>query len=419
MQTYINSSNSASEVKKSDLFVFFSNLIINKYSILLFLLFFCGLLSGHLTIPKSQEQYDEARGSDLDAISRYVASAMDSFEYVKEQGGEVTNEAERIKLYGEIKRRAEMVIQQYSTEAKYGLGDRSILDKNWYLMCDAIISGVRDGFIDTSSDLILQIGEINLVKSHLFNRGLVSMGVGNEQLRPRYDREQFLENVFGGVHLLSLLPFIVMVFLIHNSFSQDYETSTYKLLRTLPISNISSNTVKLLAYMIIPIVVMLGLIFLASLTYRSNADAMFIFNQGEFSSLFDYAKAELNPSDYIISANSYIGSLFLLYFLELFAVSAITIFLSKVSKNSFFSLTLPLTALLFLSAPNIVASKSPASKLPYSSFISGKYVLEKLAPLDIHSAILLFLGIGIILTILIIVPRHTFRKRFIHLVGSN
>lgn len=395
MSNSTNNENEKTKITKLSLFKFFSALIITRQSVVFCAIFFCCLIAGHITMPLKQSQFKEKMARDADFLLKYANTILDGLEEKNDSGHIKKSPSQAYFFYNNLRYNSQKALQFISTDEKYGIDNNALLSEEWLKICNAIVEGIRKDIVPANEDFVTYIGSYRLISSDIFSKFYASVDEQIPLLGPRYDRHQFLEDICGGTNIFSLLPFILIAMLTYNSFSIDYETGIYKLIETLPVPRKIIHWARTFSYALISNLMVFITVILAFLTYPLGTSGYRVINESAFPNIYDYANTELEYSAYILPYSSYLKKMLLMYSLELVIFSLFVLAISKLTRNSFISLTLPLSTIVFSIVANFSIDPNPHSIIRIAYLTSPHHILGGFALLPMRVWLLLEIGLSI------------------------
>lgn len=249
--------------------LFSSKLLLGRRFFTLLLLLILLLLSGHLSLPEAEREYDAIKMQEAIDLQSFAMAVVRDQSSEKDETENKADDA-LLAVWEKILRDSGSLVQGYSVLQRYQRERPAVLDTNWPTLYEFILTSLRKEYLKPDDVVILKIGIIPLIETHIYNAGRVELGLDNKELRPSYDRAQYWRNLFSGTHYLSFAPLLFLILILHNSFSMDYDSQSYKLLESLPLSATTRNIARLLAQLFLSLLIVWLCLLLCGLTYPAG-----------------------------------------------------------------------------------------------------------------------------------------------------
>ncbi len=368
------------------------------------------LLSGHLTMPGAVAQYDGDRLKEAQDISSIAGSVLEAYEASQGSGGPAENAEkdegieEALAFWDGLQRDSGAIAQSYQAMQKFKLGRPARMDENWHALYSAVLKGLEQGLIPEDSDLPLIIGKLRLMEDGIYNNARKAMGLRPLELRPGYSRGQYWRNLFSGWHYFSLAPLVILVLLLHGSFSLEEECGSAKLIRSLPAGSLRRNAARLLGQGLFAAGAVLTCILLCGLTYPAGGADHFLHGQGKLLDLNRNLLWDAHDTRYLLPSGAYFRQAGALYIILALFFVLLTMLLSAGTKNSLIALLVPVTLLFAFYMPNFM--QTSLGRLPpgLTALLSPQFLMEDKAVFDVPAFCWRFLlaelafALGILLT---------------------
>ncbi len=374
------------------------------------------LLSGHLTMPRAAVAFDERKLEESRDIANIATVLVEANQAMLEDSETKANKDDKRKqmlaFWGSIQRKSKALEQRYNTMKKYDMERDGQLARGWHELYAEVVVGLEKGLIKAESDLVLRIGRVRLLEEQIYNGGRKTKGLNVVELRPAYTRGEYWRSLAGGLHYFSVAPFVVLILLLHNSFSIDYESGSGKLINSLPVSSVKRNASRLLAQALLALGLTFGCIVLCSFTYPVGEAEYYLSEHGNLLSIKYYLSHNISYAEYLMPAGRYYLQVGLMYGLTSMFASLLTILLSAKSKNGLVALLIPITVFLMLFMPNYMQTGLGKIPSPLTAHLAPQFVLENKAYLSMAQLCGLLLLCGLIFVLGIILTGYQ-RRRYV------
>lgn len=398
---------------------FFAKLLLGKKTYILFALFVMILLSGHLSFPQAIANYNQDKqreAQDINGIAMAFLESYQSPENISEHAFDQRTQQninESVSFWSDLQTQSSILFQTYHVMMRYHKEQPSGLGKEWHAIYNKVLEGVKEGFLTKDADVLLRIGQVQLIEDSIYNNARKEMGMQPEQLRPAFSRAQYWRNILSGSHVFSILPLLMMVLLLHNSFSVDHESGSAKLINSLPVSNFKLNAARLLGQGLLAMALLMIGIILCSLTYPVVHESGYLWKHGQFLDLESYMTQHISYADYLLTEKAYFLRSGSLYLLMILLCGSFTMLLSNRVKNSILALLLPTTLLLFCFMPNHMRTSLGDVAPRLTALLSPQMVLENKAALSFSTLSGLFLICELVFILTILFSGHSNRRRHV------
>ncbi len=393
----------------SGLMCFSARLMLGRKLYAVILLLVMVLISGHMTMPGDLRAYDDGKHKEAQDINGIAAAFLEAYN----MPGDMDEHATTIAFWSQLQEQSRALMQSYNVMRRYNRERPAGLDEGWNTLYTDVLKGLEQGLIAKESDVLLRIGPVQMIEDNIYNNARKAMGLQPAELRPRHTRTQYWRNLLSGSHYFSIAPFVVLMLLLHGSFSIDHESGSEKTINSLPVSSISRNAARLLGQGLFAVVLVLMAVLLCSLTYPPGGDAFYLGGHGKLLSFETYLSHNISYAEHLLPAEAYFLRAGGLYGLSLLFFCLLTMLLSASIKNSILALLLPITLLLILYMPNYMQTSLGKLPPPYTALFSPQLVLEAKAALSFPVLSWLYMVGGLIYVSGILFTGYPGRRRHV------